>query len=125
MFGSGLVTTASLGKAVMVSWSSAERGLVWWVKAVMVWQRTVCLVWVCPVKLRQFRQGELGCVKVPFGKSRQLRLVQAARSPVRHGMAVKASWVALRYVLLCQGSYGTSRHEDACYVGARRGTFAS
>ena len=40
---------------------------------------------------------------------RQLRLVQAARSPVRHGMAVKASWRALKYVLLCQGSLGSER----------------
>lgn len=61
------------------------------------------------VSVWQSRYGEVSSVKVLFGLVCQLRLVQAARSPVRHGMAVKASWVALRYVLLCQGSLGSAR----------------
>ena len=61
----------------------------------------------------------LCCGRVSFGMS--VAVGSVGRSPVRHGMAVKASWVALRYVLLCQGSHGTSRHDDVWYFGARQG----
>jgi hypothetical protein len=95
------------------------------------------------VKAVKVSSVALCCVSVRFVKSRQLRLVQAARSPVRHGMAVESGrgivWLGeSRFVKSRQfrlgtawydedwcGSYGTSRHDDACHVGARCGTFAS